>query len=314
MNDPFHSGERQVQEAAGVRGVALLNGRTVGDRISSAAHAFIAGLAYCVLGTIDARGYAWASIQTGRVGFAVVEEDGMTVRMQLRDTLPQPRWRECLAVGRPIGALFIDLGTRRRLRVSGIIDSAAGDEIAIGVRQANGLCSKYIQRRLLTPPSDVPVQRGVAGADEGTELSDDIITSISQADTAFVASGVPGASANVSHRGGGPGFIAREGSLLRVPDYPGNNMFNTLGNFVRHPRAGLTVLDVVGHRQIQLSGEVAVDLDGADTRIPTGGTRRSWTLRVRGWRAMPLPTALALGAAEFSRFNPAVTPSETDTP
>jgi hypothetical protein len=59
--------------------------------------------------------------------------------------------------------------------------------------------------------------------------------------------GEPPAGADVSHRGGAPGFVdvqARDGArVLVVPDYQGNYLFNTLGNLTLNPSAELLFLD-----------------------------------------------------------------------
>ena len=75
--------------------------------------------------------------------------------------------------------------------------------------------------------------------------------------------------------GGNPGFVTLvDDRTLRIPDYPGNSMFNTLGNFTANPRAGLIFLDFESHRTLQLTGrpEILYDVDG--TAEETGGTNR----------------------------------------
>ena len=51
-----------------------------------------------------------------------------------------------------------------------------------------------------------------------------------------------------SHRGGHTGFARSSqapdgGDLLTLPDYVGNFMFNTLGNLLDWPQAGLLFID-----------------------------------------------------------------------
>ena len=59
------------------------------------------------------------------------------------------------------------------------------------------------------------------------------------ADTFFVASAHAERGVDASHRGGLPGFVRVLGDrTLEIPDYPGNSMFNTLGNPAADPRAG----------------------------------------------------------------------------
>lgn len=51
----------------------------------------------------------------------------------------------------------------------------------------------------------------------------------------------------MSHRGGPTGFLQLAeqdgGTVLRWAEYQGNNMFQTLGNLMLNPKAGLLILD-----------------------------------------------------------------------
>lgn len=63
---------------------------------------------------------------------------------------------------------------------------------------------------------------------------------IQQAGTLFIASSHPERGADVSHRGGHPGFIrVEDAQTIIIPDYSGNNMFNTLGNILVNASARL---------------------------------------------------------------------------
>ncbi len=131
-----------------------------------------------------------------------------------------------------------------------------------------------------------------------------MIAWITTADTAFVASADHTRSADVSHRGGNPGFIRWHDGTLRIPDYPGNKMYHTLGNFRIHPRAGLTVLDFATNRQVQLTGTVDLDLRPEQPDPASGGTGRWWTFHPESWVVSPLNQTFHWAPAEVSPFNP----------
>jgi hypothetical protein len=135
---------------------------------------------------------------------------------------------------------------------------------------------------------------------------------IEMADTFFVASRSRAGIENdggldISHRGGRPGFVAVRGDTLVVPDFRGNRFFNTLGNLLGDPRAGLLFIDFAAGDLLQLQGTVTIDWTAADTVV--AGAQRSWRIAVeRGWRrpaALPFdwtfgdyaPTTLATGTA-----------------
>jgi predicted pyridoxine 5'-phosphate oxidase superfamily flavin-nucleotide-binding protein len=83
---------------------------------------------------------------------------------------------------------------------------------------------------------------------------------ITRADTFFIASSYTGSEdprhgADVSHRGGRPGFVQiTDDDTLLFPDYRGNFLFNTLGNLLVNPRCGLLFLDFDSGDALYLTG------------------------------------------------------------
>ena len=85
---------------------------------------------------------------------------------------------------------------------------------------------------------------------------------------------------DISHRGGRPGFVAVRGDTLVVPDFRGNRFFNTLGNLLGDPRAGLLFIDFATGDLLQLQGTATIDWTA-----PDGPRARSgWRSVERGWR------------------------------
>ena len=112
---------------------------------------------------------------------------------------------------------------------------------------------------------------------------------IARADTFLVASrsrpqsGEAGGP-DISHRGGRPGFVAVDGDTLTIPDFRGNRYFNTLGNLLGEPRAGLLFIDFERGDLLQLQGTTEIDWSGGAGRL-IDGAERSWRFHaVRGWR------------------------------
>ena len=281
MQDPFHDGERQMQERAGEREMALRVGGMLGDAVPQRAIPFLAEQRMLAVGTVDAAGAPTASLLLGARGLAMADDDGRAVSIDRRRLLGEDApW----ALDRDVGLLAIDLATRRRLRVNGVVRALDGARVEIEVRQSYPNCPKYIQRRELR-------------ADRGPRLGARGLALVERADTLFVASRHPTAGVDVSHRGGAPGFVRRLGrARLRIPDYRGNGMFNTLGNFLVDPRAGLVVPDFERGVLLQMSGTATVGLEGG----------RHWDFEVLDWRELAIPPGLGWELIDFSPHNPAV--------
>jgi len=90
-----------------------------------------------------------------------------------------------------------------------------------------------------------------------------------------------------------PGFVQVIGeNAIRIPDYAGNNLFNTLGNFHVYPHAGLLVPDFASGRLLQLIGRPAIEWSREPVGQGAGGTNRCWTLRIARWRITTPPAYL----------------------
>jgi predicted pyridoxine 5'-phosphate oxidase superfamily flavin-nucleotide-binding protein len=278
--------------------------RIVSPRIPPGALDFVALQRMVVLGSIDLQGRPWASMLLGSRAFATAA-DPTTLAIDLDKAAyhpDDPLWRNL--TGDPtIGSLFIELDTRRRLRVNGTAEVSPG-RLRIAVNEAYPNCPKYVQRRH-AKAGDSPPWTNPPPARSGTTLDARQRRWVESADTFFVASAHPQLGADVSHRGGHPGFVqVLDPRTLRIPDYPGNSMYNPLGNFLTHPMAGLLFVDFERSTTLQLSGRVEIHWDLKRPADESGGTRRYWSLTIEEWIESELPPVLAWELLDSSRFNP----------
>ncbi|MGF7176395.1 pyridoxamine 5'-phosphate oxidase family protein [Azospirillum doebereinerae] len=280
--DPFHSGEREAQARAGFR----VPSAPIRDELTPQHRDFYPLLPFLLVAAADAQGAPSAGVLTGPPGF-VSSPDPRLLRVRPK----HGAWDARPGLGAPVGALGIDLATRRRNRVNGVVVATEGGGFDLAVEQSFGNCPQYIQGRLVEDDGNgaalVAAPRETLGG-----LDAEARRVLADADTLFVASSSgpgPEGGFDVSHRGGPAGFVRIDGDRLRIPDYSGNRYFNTLGNFLLNPQAGLLVVDFATGDALHLTGSVTVDWERPDD-LP--GAQRSWTLRVeRGWRqraAIPL--------------------------
>jgi hypothetical protein len=305
----FHAGERLVQERTGERGTALINSRSISPGIPAAARNFVGQQRWCVLGAADAAGAMWACLLSGKPGFVQASDDLRSLQVASSD--PQGVLA-CMAPipdlqpAQSIAVLLIELQTRRRLRINGHVSQASAQALEVEVGQAFPVCPRYIQKRELLPLEAAPAANNSASTDasSGTLLDEATSAWIAGADTLFIASLGPTQDADVSHRGGRPGFVQQQGQVLRIPDFNGNSMFNTLGNLELESRCGLVFPDFEGARQLQLTGHARAYF-GVDADIDqTGGTGRWIEFQVDSWRSTPLNLPQRWRLLEASPYNP----------
>ncbi|WP_251057180.1 pyridoxamine 5'-phosphate oxidase family protein [Streptomyces sp. ISL-94] len=97
---------------------------------------------------------------------------------------------------------------------------------------------------------------------------------IRSADTFFLGTTHPERGNDASHRGGPSGFVRVEGGSLWWPDYPGNNMFNSLGNLAVDSAAALLFADFATGRAVHLSGTAVLEWSPDGSADDEGGTGR----------------------------------------
>lgn len=306
----FHAGELAVQQRAGTR--ALVDGfapNMVRDAMPLQHQLFFAQLPTLFVGSLDAMRRPWASVLSGTPGFAEAL-DARHLRIRAARDAADPLSAH-LAVGDPIGLLGLEPNTRRRNRLNGTVTQLDAGRIEVQVDASFGNCPQYIQAR-----EPRPVEAAALPArPEGAALSAEAAALVQAADTLFIASASPHARGNagadgvdVSHRGGRPGFVRIDTldgrSVLTLPDFRGNRLFNTLGNVAAHPHAGLLFIDYARGDLLQLTGDAELVWDGPELQA-FDGAQRLLKVRVEAgvWRpgALPLRWSPAQPASQLAQ-------------
>jgi predicted pyridoxine 5'-phosphate oxidase superfamily flavin-nucleotide-binding protein len=280
-DSPWHEGERALQRRAGVAERMDATGRHVLRSFLLDQHrAFYPLLPFIVIGAVDREGEVWATARAGLPGF-VRSPDPLTLEIRAGREAADPA-EAGMEDGDAVGLLGIDLMTRRRNRLNGTIRRQDADGFAVSVGQSFGNCPRYIQNRSYAFRRD-PAERTARPATVLDALDDRAREIVAAADSFFVASYVDregGRQVDVSHRGGKTGFVRLDADGgLTVPDFSGNLFFNTLGNFVLNPRAGLLFVDHATGGLLQMTGRAEVVLDSPEIAAFEGAERL--------WRFLP---------------------------
>ncbi len=297
---PFHSGEIELQRRAGVHERMDQIGRAmIRDHMPDQHREFFALLPTLLVAGLDADCQPWATMLAGPAGF-VSTPDAHHLRVA---TLPEPvdPLSGCLTEGMPLGLLGLQPHTRRRNRMNGLITAIDAAGFEVGVRQSFGNCPKYIQAREPSWIAPTEVRTAPVAVAGGAVLDEALCRHIRNADTFFIASvstepdsNARGAGLDISHRGGTPGFVRIDHhaghSVLTVPDFVGNSLYNTLGNLLVNPACGLLFVDYADGGLLHLSGTGEVVWSG-DEIAHYGGAQRLWRCRIQRslWRPRALP-------------------------
>jgi ferredoxin-NADP reductase/predicted pyridoxine 5'-phosphate oxidase superfamily flavin-nucleotide-binding protein len=275
-DSPFHAGEQAVQTRLGVReGIEPWARKVVRSCLPAEHREFYAALPYVIAAARDEAGRPWATMLAGAPGF-ISSPDPETLLIE-GEPVVGDALHGSFSTGADVGLLGIELATQRRNRANGRVRGNDQNGVVFAVDQSFGNCPQYISEREWRL---VPKEDSKPDSVREERLTPAFIARIRAADTFFIATGHRDEGEDVtfgmdaSHRGGSPGFVeVLDDRTLVIPDYAGNNHFNTIGNLVVDPRAGLLFVDFEAGSMLQLTGRAEIDWDSEEVDRHPGARR-----------------------------------------
>jgi ferredoxin-NADP reductase len=235
-----------------------------------------------------------------------------------------------LRPGGSVGVLGLDPVTKRRVRVTGIVDAQTPSQIVLTVGQACDDCPAALPgRQISIGPAPSPGQEPKRTKSDKHPLDNHSISLIERSDTFFLATSsgskeptIPATvlGSDMSIRMGPVGFVEvqRHPSVrtsgayhtLKWAERPENDLFHSFGNIALNPRAGLLFIDWITGDTLQLTGTVETFYNECGERpgaIP--GAERTLELTVQAYvytyGAIPLasPAVLMSPPVQFPPSN-----------
>ncbi len=272
----FHQGEIQAQKHVGMHEeMAHWGAKAIRPFFIEQHRLFFSELPFAVVSATDKKGKPWVTLLAGQQGFMHFPDD-KTLHFSTQP-MQGDALEESFIEGANIGLIGIELSNRRRNRATGSIAEKNEKGITFKVSQSFGNCPQYISERVWhyvdTSSKDMSSTRH-------TSLTPSMQEWVSNADTLFIGSGYKeegehrSNGMDASHRGGSPGFmkVLNERQLV-LPDYSGNNFFNTIGNLILNPLVGLLFLDFEKGNMLQITGRVDIDWDSEQIQDHPGAHR-----------------------------------------
>ena len=275
INSPFHPGEQAAQQRLGVRdSIQAFASQAIRDYMPDQHRKFFSELPFMVVAAKDGQGRPWATMLTGEPGFVQSPEHrSLTLNASpvAGDALEHAFFQ-----GATLGLLGINLDTRRRNRINGTVNNIDKSGLTIGVDQSFGNCPQYISKRFWKNSN---TEKDNVRSTRLRQLTPILQSWVETADTMFIGSGYSNQKdgeqgMDVSHRGGPAGFVkVLNNKQLVIPDYAGNNFFNTIGNLMMDPGIGLLFVDFDNGSLLQVTGHATIDWD-SDQIINHSGAKR----------------------------------------
>ncbi len=278
-SSPFHRGEREIQTRLGARDqVEGIGRRFIRNYMPDEHRAFYAKLPFLLIGSVDKAGRPWASVLVGRPGFVhSPTPDRLMIDTQLIYGDPL---KVNVSPGMQVGLLGIEYESRRRNRLTGKLTTISNSGFEIKIDQAFGNCPQYIQSRNFEFLPEIDTIGEARSIQASTRLDDRASEIISKADNFYIATHYSedpedaSHGTDISHRGGKPGFVRIDDyQTLTFPDFTGNNHFNTIGNIMMNPLAGVLFIDFESGDLLYLTCKAKIIWDSGELHAFDGAER-----------------------------------------
>ncbi|SPJ75851.1 related to oxidoreductase, FAD-binding [Fusarium torulosum] len=280
------------------------------------------------LGTLDNEGRPWTTVWGGERAFARPVAEGVLAFNSSVDTRHDPVFRALWygiddegvrqgAINRPNGGegkgmagLSIDLETRDRVKLVGnmlagaTVDEGKAVQMAMAVTESLGNCPKYLNKKDIIPNTMTPEL-----VSDKLPLSQEALDLIAAADMFFLSS-TNGVTMDTNHRGGSPGFmrvIKNEKDELELiyPEFSGNRLYQTLGNFKVNPLVGLVIPDYNTADVLYITGSASI-LVGEEASAYLARTKLAVKLSITAAKFVKSGLPFRGSRGEYSPYNPPV--------
>ncbi|MEH6445826.1 MAG: pyridoxamine 5'-phosphate oxidase family protein [Oceanospirillaceae bacterium] len=271
---PFHKGEIAAQTRVGMHEkMAAVGKKFIRPFLLQQHRDFYSQLPFIIVAACDENGLPWVTMLTGseltentspQEASFITSDDEYHLQFKTQLT-PGDALDKALVKGASLGLIGIELASKRRNRVNGVLSEVHSDSMVFKVSQSFGNCPQYILPRNW----HIKAQQPSLKVEYHHQLTDDMQQWIANTDTLFIGSGYSQSSADehsaamdASHRGGAAGFVkVVNDKELILPDYRGNNFFNTIGNIMLNPKIGLLFVDFATGSLLQITARAQIDWD-----------------------------------------------------
>ncbi|RHZ48737.1 hypothetical protein CDV55_100120 [Aspergillus turcosus] len=287
------------------------------------------------LGTIDQEGRPWATVWGGEAGFAAPASQS-TVEINtpvdnrydpVAELLLGDSENENLASAetssKPVSGLAIDLENPMNLaEMAKVKEKEEWRTCLCSSREVStGNCPKYLNKKKINPA--LPDPKLIT---DNPQLPPAAVELLNRADCLFVASIHGTEDMDINIRGGPPGFVrlasnGSSGSVFVYPEYSGNRLYQTLGNFQTTPLAGYVFPDfdtgnalyVTGRTQVLIGNDAAALLPRSNLAVKVTVSSARYvekSLAFRGIAGAPSPYNPSVRYLATERVNRIAQPSD----
>jgi len=253
MNSVYHDGERYIQEQMGVRDKSDSLRSMIYQEMPVVAAQFLESLNFAVLTFSNNKQELFSSVLFDLNSFVtILHTREIVINLEKSSFIPSNILEE---KNLNIGILGLEFENRMRIRVNGE-GKIKDNKLHVIIHNVYSNCPKYISDRKIVGKVDF-FDNSIIHKYVILEKACKKI--IENSDTFFIASSYENKDADISHKGGKKGFLKMvHPTQLEFDDFPGNNMYNTLGNIHTNPNISILIVDFANNDILHINGQAKI--------------------------------------------------------
>lgn len=252
MNSFYHDGEKSIQEQMGVRDKAESLNSMFYKELPVVASQFLESLNFCVI-TFSSENEIFSSVVADIKPFIeILNTKEILIDLEKSSFIPK-NILETKDLN--IGLIGLEFENRMRIRVNGK-GTIENYKLHLHIDVAYSNCPRFISDRKIIGRVDFSNDSKI---EKYFTLEKACKKIIENADTFFLGTSHKNGDADISHKGGKKGFLKVLSSTeLEFDDFPGNNMFNTLGNIHTNPNVSIVLIDFFNNNVLHINGKTKI--------------------------------------------------------
>jgi uncharacterized protein len=253
MNSVYHDGERYIQEQMGVRDKSDSLSSMIYHEMPVVAAQFLESLNFAVVTFSTSNQELFSSVLFDINSFiTILHTKEIVINLEKSSFIPDNILGE---KNLNIGLLGLEFENRMRIRVNGK-GKIEDNKLFLVIDEVYSNCPKYINDRKIVGKVDF---FNDSILDKYTTLVNECKKIIENSDTFFIATNHENKGSDISHKGGKKGFLKIiSPTQLEFDDFPGNNMYNTLGNIYTNPNISILIVDFASNDILHINGHAKI--------------------------------------------------------
>lgn len=253
MSSFYHEGERFVQEQMGVRDKSESLNSMFYKELPVVAAQFLKDLNFAVISfPINNKSFSCV-VSDIKPFIEILNTKEVLIDLEKSSFIPKEIIQK---KNLNIGFIGLEFENRMRIRVNGK-GKIKGNKLHLFIDVVYSNCPKHINNRKIISEFDTFYESKIFTSEILDKKSKKILEN---ADTFFLGTRHKNGDADVSHKGGKKGFLkVLSPSIFEFDDFPGNNMYNTLGNIHTNPNVSILVIDFTNNDILHISGTATIN-------------------------------------------------------